>query len=61
VFAITAGRTRQCNTPIAPVGLHHIAGPLFTGYDVTEKGPVLIASPEKAMLDVFYMQDGERM
>jgi hypothetical protein len=50
------GRTKVYQTPIATVSIHHIHPSFYFGY--VEKGVdglLKIASPEKELLDIFYL------
>lgn len=56
IYAVSVGRTKNYKTPIATVSIHHIAPSFYFGYE--EKGVdglLKIASPEKALLDIFYL------
>lgn len=55
VFAVTNGKTRTFQTPLAKVSLHSIKGVLFTGYEVQGKNGLLMATPEKALFDTLYL------
>lgn len=55
IYAVSVGRTKTYKTPMATVSIHHIHPSFFLGYE--EKGVnglLKIASPEKALLDIFY-------
>lgn len=54
VFAISTAKTNLFDTPIATVSIHHIESALFTGYECYDKNNILIATPEKALFDIFY-------
>lgn len=56
IYAVSVGRTKVYKTPIATVSIHHIHPSFYFGYE--EKGVdglLKIASPEKALLDIFYL------
>lgn len=56
IYAVSVGRTKVYKTPMATVSVHHIHPSFYFGY--LEKGPdglLKIASPEKALLDIFYL------
>lgn len=55
VFAITNGKTKNFQTPFAAISLHHIIGPLFTGYETYGFQNALLATPEKALFDTLYL------
>ena len=54
VFAITSGKTKVFQTPLAKISLHHINPKLFTAYEIFGKNSVLMATPEKALFDILY-------
>lgn len=56
IYAVSVARTKVYKTPIATVSIHHIHPSFYFGYE--EKGVdglLKIASPEKALLDIFYL------
>jgi hypothetical protein len=54
IYAVSAARTKFYKTPIATVSIHHIH--LYFGYVETGSAGLLkIATPEKALLDIFYL------
>lgn len=56
IYAVSVGRAKTYKTPIATVSIHHIHPSFYFGYE--EKGVnglLKIASPEKALLDIFYL------
>ncbi len=56
IYAVSVGRAKIYKTPIATVSIHHINPSFYFGYE--EKGVnglIKIASPEKALLDIFYL------
>ena len=56
IYAVSIGRAKIYKTPIATVSIHHIHPTFYFGYE--EKGAnglLKIASPEKALLDIFYL------
>lgn len=55
VFAISNGKTKVFNTPLAKVSIHAINPTLFTGYDTYGKNSLLMATPEKALFDTLYL------
>lgn len=56
VYAVTLAATRRITTPLGTVSLHHVTPTFFTGFDTTGKDHVKIATPEKALVDVFYLR-----
>ncbi len=56
IYAVSLARTRLYKTPIANVSVHHIQPSFFFGYDeINNNGLLKIATPEKALLDIFYL------
>ena len=56
IYAVSLARTHLYKTPIANVSVHHIQPSFFFGYDEMNHNELLkIATPEKALLDIFYL------
>lgn len=55
VFAISNGKTKIFETPLAKVSIHSINPVLFTGYEIYGRHSVLMATPEKALFDALYL------
>ncbi|HSX11415.1 MAG TPA: hypothetical protein VLF94_06860 [Chlamydiales bacterium] len=55
VYAATLARTRQYRTPIARISIHHIQPSFFFGFEMMAQSKIKMATPEKALLDVFYL------
>ena len=55
VYAVTLAKPRRWSTPLGVVSLHRVSPDFFFGYEPTGPGGVLIATPEKALLDVLYL------
>ncbi len=56
--SITTGRPERLQAPLGRFEYRHIAKRLFTGFheiDISPDMPVLIASPEKALIDLLYL------
>lgn len=56
IYAISCGRTKTFNTPIATISAHHFPATLFCGYMEIGKNAVKIATPEKALFDFLYLK-----
>lgn len=54
-YAVSLSRTRCFTTPLGDVSLHHIDPSFFFGYEVDPKTGIALATPEKALLDFFYL------
>lgn len=55
IYAVSLGRTRYYETPLATFSIHQITPDLFFGFDVKGTPPIKIASPEKTLFDVLYL------
>lgn len=58
VYAVTLARTQRVETTLATFSLHRIAPSFFGGFEVLPRTGAKIATPEKALLDVFYLSAG---
>lgn len=55
IFAISNGKTKVFKTPLGKVSIHSINPLLFSGYEIYGKNSVLMAIPEKALFDTYYL------
>ena len=55
IFAITNGKTKTFNTPLAKISLHSINSYLFSDYEMIGKSNILMATAEKALFDTLYL------
>jgi len=55
IYAVSVGRARVFRTPLGTVSLHHVQPEFFFGFEVMEADGVTMATPEKALLDFFYL------
>ncbi|HSX11100.1 MAG TPA: hypothetical protein VLF94_05250 [Chlamydiales bacterium] len=55
VYAASLARTHLYKTPIARISVHHIQPNFFFGFETVAKSPIKMATPEKALIDVFYL------
>ena len=53
-YVVSLARTRRYKTPLGTFSIHHVGPDFFFGYELDETGCVKIASPEKALADMFY-------
>ena len=61
VTSVTTSRPGCWNTPFGTYDFHHIKTAMFRGYKLTvltENQRVFVATPEKALLDMIYLQVG---
>jgi len=61
VTSATLNNPAEFATPLGRFSYRHVSPRGFFGYNTTREGgmPVLIATPEKALLDFFWWQDAE--
>ncbi len=55
IYAVSLARTRRYVTPVGVVSVHHVAPEFFFGFETLGEKGIRMASPEKALLDVFYL------
>lgn len=57
---VTTGRPLAIDSPVGRIGYRHVKRDVFFGYvqEVSGKQEAYIASPEKALLDLFYLTPG---
>jgi len=55
IYTASLARTRQYKTPIAHISVHHIQPAFFFGFEMLPNSLAKMATPEKALLDVFYL------
>jgi predicted transcriptional regulator of viral defense system len=53
-YAVSLARTRRYTTPLGTVSIHHVDPDFFFGFELDDSGTAKIATPEKALLDIFY-------
>jgi len=59
-ISVTTGRPERLETPLGLYEFRHIKTDLLFGYQMTDLGEqsALVATPEKALLDLIYLQPG---
>ncbi len=60
-LSVTAGRPERLETPLGAFEFRHVKPGLLRGYRMTDLGlsqQALVATPEKALLDLVYLQPG---
>lgn len=55
VYGVSLARTRRYRTALGTVSVHHLPARLFFGYAMNREESVAMATPEKALFDVFYL------
>ena len=60
IVSVTVGRPEHRETPLGVFDFRHVKPPLLRGYRMTDLGDqqALVARPEKALLDLVYLQPG---
>ncbi len=61
VVSVTTSRPGRWKTPLGTFEFRHIRKDLFSGYQMTDLGggqKAFVATPEKALLDLVYLQSG---
>jgi hypothetical protein len=53
-YAVSLARTRCYDTPIGGFSIHHVQPEFFFGFQLDASGLAKIATPEKALVDIFY-------
>lgn len=61
ITVVSLARTCLLRTPLATVSVHHIAPEFFFGFEMDAKTEVKMATPEKALLDVFYLKPAKSL
>jgi predicted transcriptional regulator of viral defense system len=56
IHLISTGKTRRLRTPIGDYAIHQVQPRFFTGFSPLDGGPAQIATPEKALIDFFYLR-----
>jgi len=58
VYAITLARPRRLRTPMGTISFHRVPPELFKGFELLSGSNTKIATPEKALFDLFYLAPG---
>jgi len=54
-YAVSLARARRFETPLGVVSIHHVAPRFFCGFEPAGRQGVLLATPEKALVDFLYL------
>jgi hypothetical protein len=54
IYVVSMARSGRVKTPLGVYSIHHVAPEFFQGYDLLASG-MRIATPEKALVDLFYL------
>jgi predicted transcriptional regulator of viral defense system len=60
-YAVSLARARRFGTPLGDVSIHHVAPGFFFGFADASGQGVLMASPEKALVDFLYLSPARSM
>lgn len=55
MYAVTPARPRRLQTPMGLISFHRMPSLLFTGFEISTASDAKIATPEKALFDLFYL------
>jgi hypothetical protein len=55
VYVVSLARSHRVRTTLGTFSVHRVAPRFFGGFDVTPGSGAKVATPEKALLDVFYL------
>jgi predicted transcriptional regulator of viral defense system len=58
IYAVTPARPRRIQTPLGTISFHRIPPELFMGFEPSPQSNAKIATPEKALFDLFYLAPG---
>ncbi|MFZ1903867.1 MAG: hypothetical protein WAU56_00595 [Steroidobacteraceae bacterium] len=58
VYAVTLSRPRRLQTPMGTISFHRMPPELFMGFELSPRSDAKIATPEKALFDLFYLAPG---
>ena len=58
LYAVTLARPRRLQTPLGAISFHRMPPKLFKGFELASRSDAKIATPEKALFDMFYLAPG---
>ncbi|MCC6173095.1 MAG: hypothetical protein IT481_13825, partial [Gammaproteobacteria bacterium] len=58
IYAVTLARPRRLCTPLGTISFHRMPPELFRGFELSPPSDAKIATPEKALFDLFYLAPG---
>jgi predicted transcriptional regulator of viral defense system len=58
VYAVTPARPRRLQTPMGTISFHRMPPELFKGFELSPRSDAKVATPEKALFDLFYLAPG---
>lgn len=54
IYAVSTARTRDIETPLGCVSLHHVCPSFCVGFEIIPTSGLAMATPEKALIDLLY-------
>lgn len=61
ITVVSLARTRLIKTSLADISVHHMSPEFFCDYEINTKSQVKMATPEKALLDIFYLSPAKSL
>lgn len=58
IYAVTPARPRRLGTPVGTISFHRMPPELFKGFELLPRSDAKVATPEKALFDLFYLAPG---
>jgi predicted transcriptional regulator of viral defense system len=58
IYAVTPARPRRLRTPMGTISFHRMPPELFKGFELLPRSDAKVATPEKALFDLFYLAPG---
>ena len=58
IYAVTPARPRRLRTPLGTISFHRMPPELFKGFELSSGSDAKVATPEKALFDLFYLAPG---
>ena len=58
LYAVTPARPRRLRTPLGTISFHRMPPELFKGFELSSRSDAKVATPEKALFDLFYLAPG---
>lgn len=58
IYAVTPARPRRLATPLGTISFHRMPPELFNGFELSTRSTAKVATPEKALFDLFYLAPG---
>ncbi len=57
-YSVTTGRSKRFDFPQGAFSFHHVEADFFFGFENFQSSMIKMATPEKALLDFFYLSPG---